>query len=257
MSHIFIDDSIHDNAEFIIASCVYSRIDLTQIISEILIQSGYDPELSEFKSSINYNKEPQMADVREAMKGLLNGNCRFGLVVIPRNERENLGFECLNGLNQFIKVNNLKERLDIYFDQNLFPSLNKANQFAQCLNLTNCNFHFEQNSIQIKGLQLADLAAHTCSIMLKEKMGLINKTVKAGKNSGYEEDLDIEIGFELWASIRYNFFHEGSKPYIDDPIVDATLKVDPFGLYISPKCDIKLTEYAKRAFESVYLGCIH
>jgi len=257
MSQFYIDDSVHDETGFVIGACVYSNHDLSTQIADILIQSGYDSNISEFKSSANYRKEPQMAIVRDDLRQLFGDTCKFGIVVIPRNERGGLGFECLYGINEFIKHNGLTDPIDLYFDQGLFPSMEKANQAAKNLSLANCNFHFEQNSIAIRGLQLADMTAHTASIILKEKMGLITKMVKAGENSGYDPDLDMELGFEMWASFRYNFFHEKSKKVVDDPITDFTFKIDPFGLYIAKTCDAKLSQYAKDTFAEVYLGCIH
>lgn len=67
----------------------------------------------------------------------------------------------------------------------------------------------------------------------------------------------MELGFEMWATLRYTFFNEGSKPYTDDPIADATLKVEPYGLYISDLCDKKLSEIVRAKFGDMYLGCIH
>jgi hypothetical protein len=70
--------------------------------------------------------------------------------------------------------------------------------------LDNYKLFLEVDSIKVKGIQLADLVAHTFATMLLEQLGLVDKKVKAGENSGYDPDLEIELGFELWASIRYN-----------------------------------------------------
>jgi hypothetical protein len=48
MGNFYIDDSIHDEAGFIIGACVYSKHDLSANIAEILSHSGYDPSFSEF-----------------------------------------------------------------------------------------------------------------------------------------------------------------------------------------------------------------
>ncbi len=67
----------------------------------------------------------------------------------------------------------------------------------------------------------------------------------------------MELEFELWASLRYNFFHQKSKIAVDNPIVDMTAKVEPYGLYISKMCGEELTIHIRSTFENVYLGCIH
>jgi hypothetical protein len=198
-----------------------------------------------------------MAKVRKSLRQLFGDNCKFGLVIIPRKNRQNFGFECLNGIGEFIVQNKLTEHIDLYFDEGLFPSIVEAENAAKKDIFSNCSFHFEQNSVVVRGLQLADMTAHTAAIILKEKMGLIKKMVKAAENSGYDPDLEMELGFEMWASFRYNFFHGGSKKVADDLITDATFKVEPFGLYIATSCDSSLTDYSRNTFGHVYLGCIH
>lgn len=258
MGQFYIDDSIHDEAGFIIGACVYTEIDINEKIIDIIKTCGFDPDIFEYKSSANYSKEPEKAKVRELLKGLLTDSCRLGIVVIPRTSRVLLGFECIKAVKQFIDSNTkIKNPTSVYLDQGMFTSRDKAEQSIASLNLTDCTFHLEQNSIAIKGIQLADLAAHIASIQLKDALGLVTKMVKAGDNSGYEPDLDIELGFEMWATIRYTFFNEGSKLYTDDPIADATLKVEPYGLYISDLCDKKLSDTAREKFGDIYLGCIH
>ena len=258
MGQFYIDDSIHDKAGFIIGACVYTNIDIDEKIIEIIKSNGFDPESFEYKSSANYSKEPKKAKVREDLKGLLSDACKLGIVIIPRTSREQLGFECIKAVKQFINSNKkIKKPVNIFIDQGMFSSKDKAVQFISSINCIDCKFHLEQNSIDIKGIQLADLAAHISSIQLKDALGLVTKTVKAGNNSGYDPDLDIELGFEMWATIRYTFFNEGSKLYTGDPIADATLKVEPYGLYISDLCDENLTEIARSKFGDIYLGCIH
>lgn len=257
MGKFYIDDSVHDEAGFIIGACVYTEIDLNEKVGDIIKSCGFDPDAFEFKSSANYSKEPLKAKVREKLKGVLVKNCRLGIVVLPRTKRVQLGFECIKAVKQFIDNNKIKEPFSIYLDQGMFTSKNNAEQFIGKLDFNDCKFHLEQNSLQIRGIQLADLAAHIASIQLKDALGLVSKIVKAGENSGYNQDMDIELGFEMWATLRYTFFNKGSTIYTDDPIADVTVKVEPHGLFISDYCDSHLTEIARTKFGEIYLGCIH
>ena len=103
--------------------------------------------------------------------------------------------------------------MKVHFDENLFDAVDRGLDAANALDLPErCNINLEQDSRQVAGIQLADLAAHTCAIMLAESLGFVRKTVKAGDNSGYDPDLDINIGFELWSSVRYNFLSEQPPP---------------------------------------------
>lgn len=257
MGKFYIDDSVHDNAGFIIGACVYTQSDPNDRISDIIKTCGFDPEIFEYKSSANYSKEPQKAKVREKLKGLLVESCRLGIVVLPRTKRDEFGFECIKAVKQFIDNNKVKKPFDIFLDQGMFSSMDKARDLITKLNFLDCKFHLEQNSLKVKGIQLADLAAHILSIQLKDAFGLVTKVVKASENSGYEPDLDIELGFEMWATLRYTLFNKGSTIYTDDPIADAIVKVEPHGLFISEYCDRHLTETTRTKFGDIYLGCIH
>jgi len=258
MGQFYIDESIHDEAGFILGACVYTDIDINSKIIDIIESCGFNPANFEYKSSANYSRDPQKTTVREQLKELFADNCRVGIVIIPRTKREELGFECIKAVKQFIDSNQrIKNPVSVYIDQGMFSSRDKAEHLISILNFTDCKFYLEQNSLDIKGIQLADLAAHICSIQLKDAFGFITKMVKVGENSGYDPDLEIELGVEMWATIRYAFFNEGSKPYTDDPIADATFKVEPYGLYISDLCDEKLSDIARTKFGDIYLGCIH
>ncbi|MCK4629801.1 MAG: hypothetical protein KAT40_00055 [Bacteroidales bacterium] len=94
--------------------------------------------------------------------------------------------------------------------------------------------------------------------MLKEALGLVDKTVKAGNKSGYDPDTDINIGFELWADLRYNFFSD-SLPDPDEweNMLDCKAKVGKKGLYISENCAEKVRSAGEGRFGEMYLGCIH
>lgn len=176
MGYFYIDDSVHDEAGFIIGACVYTDIDVNEKIIDIIKSRGFDPDKFEYKSNTNYSKEPEKAKVRELFKVLLVDSCSLGIVVIPRTKREQLGFECIKAIGQFIDSNNqIKKPTTVYLDQGMFTSKNTAEQFITSTNMSDCTFYIEQNSLDIKGIQLADLAAHISSIQLKDALGLVKK----------------------------------------------------------------------------------
>jgi hypothetical protein len=112
----------------------------------------------------------------------------------------------------------------------------------------------------IGGIQVADLVAHWLGLMLLEQMGMISKKVRAGENSGYEPDLEIELGFEFWASLRYQFFKAPDSkagPDSDSLVGELVFDVENYGLYISDRCDPPLREAARARFGECYMGCIH
>ncbi len=259
MGYFYFDESIHDKGNFIIGAFIYSKNDLSQNISDILKKHGYNPDIDEFKSGINFTENPKMIEVRNDLKSLISGNCELGIIVIPIKERKKLGIEVLKGLKQFLIENKLNRfQHSVYFDEGIFDNVMEANNLVIKFGIESNNYHFEQDSKIIKGIQLADICAHTSSIMLLEVFGLVNKSVKAGENSGYVPDTDMNLGFEMWASIRYCLFHGQSiKEASDDPIKVMSFKVEPNGLFISDLCDKLLADKARERFGTVYLGCIH
>lgn len=93
-------------------------------------------------------------------------------------------------------------------------------------------------------------------MMLKEALGLIKKSIKAGNNSGYDPETMIEIGFLMWASIRYLFFQSQDGVDPEHAFVGYT-NVEDYGLLISDSFNKELEEVIRCRFSTNYLGCIH
>lgn len=255
MTYFYLDESIHDDAGFIIVACVYSKRDLNKDVHDLIVSNNLDPKTSEFKSNANYSKQPEKKLIREELKKLMNDFGRVGIVVLPRNKRKEIGVESFKALRRFIDSNKyVSEPSAIYIDQGLVASDKKAKSMIEHLGFNSTVFHLQVDSKMSGGVQLADLCAHNCSIQLKEHMGLIKKKVKVSE--GHYEDIEMELGFEMFADLRYSFFHQGTKKVIDDPIEDATLDVEPYGLFISDFCNERLTQQARSCFGRIYLGCI-
>ena len=259
MYHIYFDESKYPKKDFIIGSFVFCKEDPSEFIEETLKQSGFDPTTEEYKSSTHFGKTPKMAEVRENLKTYFHENCFFGIVVLPHSELKNLGIIALNALKQFLTINNFQHNNIIYFDEGIFFSKHKAIELIKTLGLAGNEFLIEQNSRIIKGIQLADLCSHCLTTMLREAVGDLSKMVKVPENSGYDPDDESEIGFDIWASIRYSFLREREKEYIvgADQEINCTYKVDPYGLYISEQCEEEFAKIVTETFGTVYLGCIH
>jgi hypothetical protein len=73
----------------------------------------------------------------------------------------------------------------------------------------------------------------------------------------------IELGFELWAVVRYCFFGEGPNVTVEelqaaDDVTDLLrVEVGKRGLYIADSCSERLRTAASSRFGSMYIGCIH
>ncbi len=94
--------------------------------------------------------------------------------------------------------------------------------------------------------------------MLLAELGCVKKMVKAGQNSGYDPDSDMELEFELWAGVRYNFFAAAPPPPDQwESQLDFQVDVETRGLHVAATCDLEVRRAALARFGSMYLGCIH
>ncbi|MGJ8715772.1 MAG: DUF3800 domain-containing protein [Maribacter stanieri] len=257
MTRIYIDDSAHERGGFIISGIITTKKDVETKISDALIENGFDKKTDEFKSRLCSPDNPKMIKVRKQLSNLINQDCKIGLTILPITHREKIGIETLKGVKKIIENNNFGENIEINIDEGYFKNLQEGQKLCAELGLSIYELNLEVDSSKKKGIQLADLIAHTCSTMLLEELGLITKKIKAGKGSGYDPDLDIELGFELWANIRYNFLGEIDMERFENGDGLPHNLTEPYGLYISEYCDKKLTKKTRNRFSEIYLGCIH
>lgn len=257
MTKIYIDDSIHERGGFIISGIIVTKANIEDLISKSLRENGYDTEKDEFKSSLSYRKYPEMIDVRNDLKSIISSECQIGLVVLPISEKHNIGFETLKGLKHIIDSNDFEKDIEIYVDENYFKNIKKGEEYAKKIGFENCILNLEVDSKIVKGIQLADLVAHTCSTMLLEQMKIVNKKVQVGDNSGYDPDVEVELGFELWAEIRYSILGKMDMNRYETGDGETIKLTEPYGLFISEYCNDILRINTKERFGEVYMGCIH
>jgi|SoiMethySBSTD1v2_1073268.scaffolds.fasta_scaffold05100_4 hypothetical protein len=258
MPHFYVDDSVQDRGDFVLGAVVFGP-DAEVAVSEAIEKAGLRPGVDEFKSSVRMSQHPEQVKLREDPRYLLHGY-RIGVLVVPRSERSNLGHYALQAVDQFSNANGLRSEpdLQLFLDEGMFASNASMSQSVVAIGIDRyCSVHPEQDSREIKGLQLADLAAHTAGLMLPDSLGLLKKVVRAGDKSGYEPDTEIELGFEMWASLRYQFFSAGPVPDQDPVYNGALTKVGSNGLFIAPSCDDRLRAAAIDRFDDCYWGCIH
>lgn len=256
MKYMYFDESIRDVGDFIIGALVLSNVDLSTEVRDRWRSMGIDPEVSEYKSSHLKASDPLGQRQRDMLWDVLN-SCDLAVTVCPRSHREALGSYCSALVVQLHETGLLPSREHgLYIDQGIAVAESDRN----ALDEHGVTSHGDQNSCAVAGLQVADHAAHVLGGMLLEEMGLLRKTVLAGENSGYDPDLAIELGFELWAGLRHALL--GKNVEIDglstpgDP-VSPYFQIEGYGLYIAPSCGQELAAHARRRFGTNYLGCIH
>ena len=254
MGYFYLDDSKHPSLGFCLGSFVYCNEDPQDELEGLLSKHGLRPGIDEFKSSFPMDTG-RLHGLREDLRQYLRKNCKIGAVLSAKPEELHLdALSLLRKMSQHPDVGINPH--SVFIDQEIFRSNNAQIRALNESTFIGWTLHFEQDSKIVYGIQLADLAAHTCSIMMKDSLGLVNKSVKAGKDSGYDAATGIELGFELFASIRYRFLGQYA-PYIDNDLFRPMLMVSDYGLHISDRLEPSIRTQAESRFGAVHLGCIH
>jgi len=260
MAYLFLDDSKHHRSGFSLAAFAICDVDPTHEMSTLFRKHGFDPGTFEFKSSATMKDDNDLQTLRNSLKSFITRNCKMALCVVDSaDDVRKLGPASLALLRNALKHPRLAGRQhEVFFDEGLFKQKSAAEAIvAGDAELVGCNFHFEQDSKEIMGIQLADIMAHTCSIMLLEALGDITKKVivNAPGDSVYD-GLEVELGFEMWAGIRYAFLSQ-NKPNPKDDFDLANVDVYPWGLFIDEGVNERVSHAAMNRFGENYLGCIH
>lgn len=257
VSYFYFDETIREQGNFIIGALVASEYDLSPIVTEQWRKLGLNPESTEYKSSDPKENSNLGAKQRQIMADLLQRS-QLGLTVVPSSGRQRLGEFCTDLMFQLSNTGFLQDgKHFLYHDQNIKLSLSDIER----LKGMNISPFPGSDSKKVGGIQVADHTAHALGGMLLEEMGLITKQVRAGEDSGYPPDDLLELGFELWASLRYALigrseYIEGLSPH-PDGLANPYFRVDGIGLHVASTCPEALIERAKSRFGINHLGCIH
>lgn len=257
MAYIYLDDSKHHKYDFSLAAFVICENDPAIAIRAIFRNYGFEPSSFEFKSSAKMRDDHLRRALRDDLKSYIQRYCKIAVCIT--NQDKKLGCTALELLRIVLKHPSLVgQQNSVFFDEGLFRSERAIYEQTQSDNdFAECNFFFEQDSKEILGIQLADLAAHTCSIMLLDQLGHISKKVilRVPGDEIYD-GVEVELGFEMWASIRYAFLSQNKKDCGDGMDI-ATVEVYPLGLLVDELVNQTVFDAAMIRFGEIYLGCIH
>lgn len=255
MAFLFFDDSKHHSWGFSVGAFAICEHDPTNELRSIIGRHGFDPEHYEFKSSSPMKGKPKQQVVRNELRSFIQRNCEIAICVVDGDKR--LGPAGVKLLEKMLQHDLLKgQKHQFFFDEGLFSSQDLADEHLTQIKANEfCEVHFEQDSKSIVGIQIADLVAHTCGTMLLDALGKPMKLVKVD-NSGYDDDVDIDLGFELWAGVRYAFLST-QKQRIEDDFDLAVVDVSTYGLLVDESVSNHGEKAARKRFGEMYLGCIH
>ncbi len=180
MAFFYFDDSKHHKFGFSLAAFVICNVDPTDEVSAMFRDYGYDPASFEFKSSAKMKGDNRLQNLRSSLKFFIGRKCSISVCVVDGDKRLGpAGLKLLQSAHTHPQLAGIQH--DVFFDEGLFPSVRSAEALAaNDKALKHFNLHFEQNSRNIIGIQLADIVAHTCGTMLLDALGHISKMVVRG-----------------------------------------------------------------------------
>lgn len=241
---IYVDESIHDRGNFIVLVALHATSDQIVEATDAMRHCGFSPGSDEFKSSLRMRGNDRAQELRERFRSIIGG-CKIAIGICALDERHKL-MALAGRLGTAFASRYPTLEGTIYLDQGIKdqPTDLPSGYSIQA----NCD------SKQLVGIQLADCSAHFIATILLDELGLARKMVP--KNRAYPgDDGELELAWELWASIRYAL--AGSEPVRldNDGFPEPLMK--PFGLVLSDGCDDLVKEAAKHRLGSVWVGCIH
>ena len=242
---VYIDESIHTRGNFIVLAAVCATKDNIEKAEKALGDCGFVAGRDEFKSSMKMSGNASAQKLRDRFQGILS-ECKIAVGICPVNERSNL-MQLASALCETIAANGDLVDSTIYLDQGMTPQAVTIPPGWKMI--SGCD------SKTVIGIQLADCSAHFISTMLLGELGLFNKMVPAGRVYP-GDDGELELAWELWASIRYAL--ASSLPInedSDDGMFEPTRK--PYGLVLSKNCDPAVTQAARHRLGTSWVGCIH
>lgn len=199
MGFIYFDESKHKNANFVLGAFVYSETDLGSLVENALINNNYDPNNQEFKSCLKFANDKNAQNLKQDIYSIFLC-CRLGILIAPyQDHQRNLEKYFQEALNEIKRKNSINEKNFIFVDEGIF-----SNKYALIKNSTVDEYHLRCNSKKIKGIQIADYAAHCCAIHLKDRLGLIAKSSRDPTKVDLEDN--VNLAFEMFARTRCCFF---------------------------------------------------
>ncbi|WP_310440468.1 DUF3800 domain-containing protein [Sulfuricurvum sp.] len=256
MAYLYFDESMREKGEFIVGALVVSDADISSEIREQWSLMGLHPS-DEYKSCSIKNDNIHQQNKRLVINNYLHES-QLAMLVAPLKDRRNLGKYCVELVIQLVTTECLvgSEHF-LFLDDNIKVSESDRDRLKNL----NIECYSKCDSAKIAGIQVADHAAHLLGSILLQAMGIFNKQVKAGENSGYDPDTLIDLDFELWANMRYSFI--GKNEYIEghsslfEENSNPFFKIEGYGLFVAPTCPEELVKSTLNSFGINYLGCIH
>ena len=244
MSYIYVDESIHDRASFIVVAAVCADEDLGAEMACALTEAGFTPGVDEFKSSMRMAGNAAAQQLRSHLRYLLMRRCKVAVAICSVDERQRL-VEFTYDLVDQLMADDLVQSGTLFLDEGI-KKPGRAAPYGWRVE-ANCD------SRQVPGIQMADCAAHTVATMVLAELGLVTKMVAT---DGLYPEPEVEMAWSLWTSLRYAL--SSGTPvggFDDEGLCEPMMK--PFGLLVSEALSEDVKAAVDERLGAVWVGCIH
>lgn len=242
MSHLYVDESIHERGDFIVIAAVYSKEPLDQLVAAALAACGFAAGRDEFKSCLSMNNNDQTRELRQNIQTILWEHCRVAYAICTVAERDLIADHLYQLAGNLVWDPPIQGGT-IYFDEGIKPATHAAPAGWSAI--------YRCNSKAVGGIQVADCAAHTYGTILLDDLGITKKIVPI---ENYVEP-EVELRWLLWSWLRDVMASNipAFEPHDDgyhEPMMLA------FGIHVSELCPEKLRDLGGPS-AGVWVGCIH
>jgi len=272
----FVDESIYDDLGIVVTAFVFGEIGFEESVTDVLKEAEIDTPHEEFKSSARMDTDKRMPIARGKILELAGNKSKIAVFFGPFS-RSRLGRQSLQAAQSVLLRNAIDpSNLQIYFDQEMFPSQSEANRLQSLFHfLDGSKLYAVENSCTRVGIQVADCVAHSFGQIIKAALTGQEKIIDiGGTNTGYFKGETAPLGWSLLMSLRYALFtrpivHNGEKykpecdPVILDPINDDPVDFGQhpvllgWGVQVAPEAEANLRQAVESKLGRIWLGCIH
>jgi hypothetical protein len=274
--YCYVDESVHDNLGFVTMAFVFGGEGLDAAVADALKTSGLDPATEEFKSGAYMAHNPRMQAARDALFEVIRKEAEVAVVFAPRHHTVLLGKQCLQALQSVLIRNGIPpNHLTIHVDEGIFASEAEAKRLIGIFRfLASATFRASESSQRCRGIQLADLMAHTFAQIVCEAITGQLKLVDVGApDTGYEKGFQMPLSVFLLVGIRHSIMARGMvyEGEIFDPATDPVVlgpdddpveygqnpEVFGWGVQVAPEAHDTLRQAVRQMLDRIWLGCMH
>ena len=271
----FIDESVHRNLGFAASAFVFSSSDLDVHIAEVLQRRGLDPRRDEFKSGARMVGNAPLQEIRADLFDLIRRHTHLAVVFGPTDRGGRLGRHCLQALQSVLVRNGISPvDLNVFFDNGIFPSQAEARALWSLYSfLAPADFHPAEDSRVCRGIQAADLAAHTFAQVLRDELLPEPRRVAFDPDFPGEPPGSLRLSMLLLGNIRRavlsrrivvggEHYDPATDPVVFGPDDDFTVygaepEVFGWGVQVATEASEDLRRAVRNSLDRIWLGCMH